>query len=356
MNKESGGISPMICREKMQNEVAHAGRQTAHLPKIEQLFSLDLVSCPRLEREEEGLLTRRVRASWRHLLATLQEQRTLLTTLQKGQPTLLADDQWSEVEVLRQIHQVQAHLNQPEGQKNTDHHATLSLWLDKVQAQLSCFRVHRDEIVRRNLRLVVLLARRYQDRGLGLLDLVQEGALGLMRAVEKFDPERGVLFSSYAVWWIRQAFHHALLYKAERAAFHFHDDILPPIQFVSLDTPLRDDAASTLADLLAFSEESSPEEIALHAHETRQLHRALAQLPAQEADIVRLRFGLMEGLTYTYEAIAQRLGISREQVRLREQRALLRLKKQLQNQETRTASQRNVTPPLLPIPVSVQIS
>lgn len=344
----------MTYREKTKNEVEYAERQGTHLPDIEQLFSLDLVSCPRLEREEEDLLTRRVHASWRHLLTALQEQRTLLATLQEGQPTLVADDQWNEMEVLRQIHQVQVYLNQIEGQKNTDHYALLPLWLDKIRTRLSCFRVYRDEIVRRNLRFVVLLARRYQGRGLGLLDLVQEGTLGLMRAVEKFDPERRVPFSSYAVWWIRQALLRALLHNEERTASFSHDDTRPSVQFVSLDTPLRDDADSTLADLIASPQESWPEEIARSTNERRQLQRAVAQLPPQEADIVRLRFGLVDGLTYTYEAIAHRLGMSREQARLREQRALLRLKKQFHRQNTGTAAQQNATQPPPPIPVSVR--
>jgi len=186
-----------------------------------------------------------------------------------------------------------------------------------MRENLTRFRDCRDEMVRRNLRLVVLLARRYQHCSQSLLDLVQEGALGLMRAIEKFDPERQVTFASYAVWWIRQAFSRGLTTGEDNSC--------------SSDAPLREGEDGSLAELVAAPETSSPEAAVLTADTARGLHHALTHLPVQEADILRLRFGLPEGNSYTLEEVSRRLGLSREQVRLREQRALARLRAYLQH-------------------------
>jgi RNA polymerase sigma factor (sigma-70 family) len=265
-----------------------------------RLFSLDLVHCPRLQREEEYTLTRRTRSAWNRLLTALQEHRKMAVTF-----STLFSDQPSEPDILRFLQQV----------RGTIRGARFHEWVEKVTGELTEFRACRDEMVRRNLRLVVMLARRHQGRGITLLDLIQEGALGLMRAIEKFDPERHVAFSSYAVWWIREAFSRALLRREDHTC--------------SVDAPLDEDAGSALVDVLTDPEAISPEEALLKVDETQGLHAALAQLLPQEAEIVRLRFGLVDGQVYTYEEIGLRVGIGREQARLWEQRALLRLKHQL---------------------------
>jgi len=329
-------------------------RQPEPTPDLLQLFSLDLTHCPRLAREEEDTLTRQVRETWLRLIETLQKPQPLLLSLTDDHQTLSADDQVSEPEILRHFQRVQSYMDQMEKSRDAAETSTLQSWLREARAQLSCFRLYRDELLRRNLRLVVLLARRYQGRGLGLLDLVQEGTLGLMRAIEKFDPERRVAFSSYAVWWIRQAFLRALLQRGESVTSLSLNGAHLTVHLVSLDTPLHDDDNSTLADLLASPEESSPEEVALNTDETHRLHQAVAALPLQEADILRLRFGLADGVTHTYEAIGLRLGLNREQARLREQRALLRLKRQLQRETPEAAPQQRTRQPGSSIPVSVR--
>lgn len=290
---------------------ATSSRQAESPTDLMRLFSLALIHCPRLEREEEYVLTRHARSAWNRLLCSLQEHQDMvahLPVLRSGQP--------SEPDILQFLEQVEGKFRETQQRETSPHEAQLWLWLDRVWSELRDFRIYRDEMVRRNLRLVVMLARRYQNRGLSLLDLIQEGALGLMRAVEKFDPERQVAFSSYAVWWIRQAFTRALLHREEAT--------------YSVDAPLDEDSHNVLMNLLTDPEAVSPEEEILKIDEAQGLHHALSILSSREAEIVRLRFGLVDGRAYTYEEIGLRLHLGRERVRLWEQRALLRLKHQLQ--------------------------
>jgi RNA polymerase sigma factor (sigma-70 family) len=290
---------------------ATANRQAESPTDLLRLFSFELIHCPRLEREEEYVLTRHTRSAWDRLLCSLQEHQDMaahLPALRSSQP--------SEPDILQFLEQVEGKFREAQLRETSPHKAQLRLWLDRVWSELQNFRIYRDEMVRRNLRFVVMLARRYQNRGLNLLDLIQEGALGLMRAVEKFDPERKVAFSSYAVWWIRQAFTRALLHREEAAYW--------------VDAPVDEDSHNVLVDLLTDPEAISPEEEIVKIDEAQGLQHALSILPPREAEIVRLRFGLVDGRAYTYEEIGLRLHLGRERVRLWEQRALLRLKHQMQ--------------------------
>lgn len=285
-----------------------------------RLFSFDLIHCPRLAREEEDALTRHTRAAWDRLLCSLREHQDMAVHL-----LTLRSDHPSEPDILRCLERVEGKFRKAQQHETSPHKAQLRLWLDRVWSELQHFRIYRDEMVRRNLRLVVMLARRYQNRGLNLLDLIQEGALGLMRAVEKFDPERQVAFSSYAVWWIRQAFTRALLQREEATS--------------SVDAPLSEDSYNVLVDLLTDPEAISPEDEIVKLDEAQGLHHALSILPPREAEVVRLRFGLVDGRAYTYEEIGLRLHLGRERVRLWEQRALLRLKHHMQPVAPESVSQ-----------------
>lgn len=281
-----------------------------------QLFALDLAHYPRLAQEEEYTLACRTRSSWRHLVTSLQAQHHLMTALLGERHLPSSYDTLSEPEVLRLLHQVRVRVDRAETHEANLHMASVRSWLAQMTEDLARFRGCRDEMVRHNLRFVVMLARRYQHRGLGLLDLVQEGALGLMRAVEKFDPERGVRFASYAVWWIRKAFARALASKEDTICFS--------------DTPPKEKEDSSPADLVPAPEETSPEMAVLTADAARGLYQALICLPVQEASIIRLRFGLGQGRPHTLDEVGRRLGLNREQVRLREQRALARLRMYMQ--------------------------
>jgi len=213
-----------------------------------------------------------------------------------------------------------------------------------------------------NLRLVIWLARRYANRGLDFDDLVQEGNLGLLRAVEKFDPDRGYKFGSYAAWWIQQSMARALsnqsrtiripAYMNERlmqvrktAARVAHvlgrspsraelskalqlpedrlaDVLLLPQRAMSMQRPVGDQETGELCDLFADEKRPSPRDALIAAELARNVRGVLAELPARERRILRLRFGLDDRRPRTLQAIATLFGVSRERIRQVEKRAL----------------------------------
>ena len=193
----------------------------------------------------------------------------------------------------------------------------------------------RAEMIAANLRLVVHWARRYQGRGVDLVDLVQEGAFGLMRAVEKFDWRRGFKFSTYATWWIRQSLQRAVQSKgrairlpedavaAEAAAEREGDESQPhlPRVVASLDQPLGSEATATLGDVLTGEQIDLEEEVA-HGISLEGLDEAIERLPDLERAVVRLRFGLDGQPPASLETTAKQLGIGVRRVRSIEASAL----------------------------------
>jgi RNA polymerase primary sigma factor len=185
----------------------------------------------------------------------------------------------------------------------------------------------KDEMVVRNLRLVHALAARYTGRGAAYDDLVQEGTIGLIRAVEKFDHRRGLKFSTYAVWWIRRSLMDALsdarTIRIPRAAQR-RMSVLPRVT-ASLDQPVADDLAP-LGELIA--DETTPD-VGRQAeqHETRrQLFAALALLPERHRQVVVRRHGLVADCVQTHQQIGASLGIGEERSRQIERQALHRLR------------------------------
>ncbi|MEM7771887.1 MAG: RNA polymerase sigma factor RpoD [Cyanobacteria bacterium P01_E01_bin.6] len=288
-----------------------------------------------------------------------------------GRIRLLRADE--EIELARKIAELlQMERDYDDLCQELDREPTDAEWADRVGMALPTFRHHlhigrraKDKMVQSNLRLVVSIAKKYMNRGLSFQDLIQEGSLGLIRAAEKFDHEKGYKFSTYATWWIRQAITRAIADQSRtiRLPVHLYETIsrikkttkllsqemgrkpteeeiatrmemtIEKLRFIaksaqlpiSLETPIGKEEDSRLGDFIESDGETPEDQVSKNLLR-EDLESVLDTLSPRERDVLRLRYGLDDGRMKTLEEIGQIFNVTRERIRQIEAKALRKLR------------------------------
>ncbi len=331
-------------------------------------FYADLARTPLLDREAERELTTEISKARESVVRWLRRNPRIVnvTLTERGRGVIRPTEEFREREILlvadraRKLAHTPAHLRELKLDRER-----VAKFAKELDHRLGLYRTARDRMLQANLRLVAAIARKHARRGLPLPDLIQEGTLGLLRAVEKFDPAKDIKFSTYAVWWIWQYIARSIDNDRSvvRTPVHWHelrrkvgrlsqalesklhrapskDEIIEaggidqnqlemmaePAHVLSLDMELGHDDDRTLSEVIPDEAGERPEARTVAGDLSRHLEGIIMELPDREQAIIRLRFGLDDDQVETLEEIGVRYGVSRERIRQLEAKALTRLR------------------------------
>lgn len=365
-----------VMEKEKKDRTTGAERDSDWPFELESIYFRSFGERPLLTREQEIALAKRIHQSDRAIRKALREAAAVAARMRKTDRLR---------EALHELHQVRGlsglsatALEKAEaalmtvlqeargpGKTAAQRVKQLSRCRRQIREAREEFERAKDELVRYNLRLVVDIAKHYNGRGLSLLDLVQEGNIGLMKATERFQYRKGFKFSTYATWWIRQGITRALADQSRTIRLPVHlteasnrilrtsrrlvqqlgrepkldelsaalrlrpekiQETMQPFQEpVSLDNPVGD-GDTQLGDLIADSQALPPDAHINRIEQTRELDRILSVLTPREQLVIRMRFGIGQDEPFTLEQVGERLSVTRERIRQIEAKALKKLK------------------------------
>ncbi len=354
-------LFPRVDREIDQLEEAFAALLSAGIPVIEdsQLGELDESGEDALQEDDHEGTPIKTRTPEQNPLENVEIDDTIALYMREaGRVPLLSAEE--EVELAQRIERGRlAREELAQGKVNQRRRRELQMMIEDGW-------MAREQLITANSRLVISVAKKYMRRGVPFLDLIQEGNIGLIRAAKKFEYRRGFKFSTYATWWIRQAVTRAIADQGRtiRIPVHMGDRINKLLRMqhkltqqlgeepstedlaVALDTspeqvermikvaylplslewPMDDDGESVLGDFIPDEEAPTPVDSATQNLLREELDDVLSDLPPREVRILQLRYGLLDGQTYTLQDVGRKMGVTRERVRQIEAQALRRLR------------------------------
>lgn len=381
-DSEASDILELIEREsnvavepEPSSEPAPAAKEPATDFALESLYFRSFGERPLLKRDEEIALARRIDQGTRAIRAALREAVGLAAKMKKSELVIDAMQQLNEVRhlsgfsatALDNTERILATVVKEAGQTRPGSYKEkrLDVCLRQIREARKVLEVAKDELVRCNLRLVVDIAKHYNGKGMGLLDLIQEGNIGLMKAAERYQYRKGFKFSTYATWWVRQGITRSLADQSRTIRIPVHmtesshriirttrrlaqqlgrdpkaeeigqalrihpekiQDTLQVFQEpVSLDNPVGD-GETLFGELIADRQALPPDSHVNRTELTRELDRILSTLTPREQIVIRMRFGIGQDEPFTLEQVGQNLSVTRERIRQIEAKALKKLK------------------------------